>query len=92
VSALRSDPFSPAEQKVLREMLDSLLGLDDIHGGWTSKIDARQTGFSLHVKFDKKVDVGTSISVANAFEQSTTKLCQVVARVLGQLDAASVDA
>lgn len=92
MSDLRGDPFSLDEQKVLREVLDFLLGLDDIHGGWTSKIDARQTGFSLHIKFDKRVDVRTSIAVATAFEQATVKLCQVVARVIGQLDAASVDA
>jgi hypothetical protein len=92
VSASRSDPFGPEEIVVLRDMLAFLLNLDDIHGGWTSKIDARQTGFSLHVKFDKRVDVGTTITVANAFEQGTVKLCQVVARVLGQIDAAPVQA
>ena len=82
----RPDPWSDREVEVLREIRDELLSLDDIHGGWETKIDARQTGFSLHVKFDKRVDVQTAIRVATIFDQGSVKLCQIVARVLDQLD------
>jgi hypothetical protein len=88
VSALRGDPFSELEQETLRTILQQLEGLDDLIGGWTSKVDARQTGFSLHVKFDKKVSVQDTLTVAAVFENASMKLVQVVGRVVGQLDAA----
>lgn len=83
-----SSPFSNAEITVMREMVDRLLALDDITGGWTSKIDAHQTGFSLHVKFDNRSSVDDTLQAAQVFDQAPVKLCQIASRVLDQLDAA----
>ena len=86
---MRSDPFSPEEVVVLQDMLAQLLAMDEKHGGWSSKIDARRSGFSLHVEFDKQVAVFESIEIASVFEHASIKLCQVLARVIDQLDAAA---
>lgn len=87
MSGRRSDAFSEAEVATLREIVAQLDAQDERCGGWSSKIDARQTGFSLHIKFDKKVDIMQAITVANIFEQSSTRLYQIVDRVLGQIEA-----
>ena len=81
-------PFNPEEIEVLRGMVKQLLALDDATGGWTTKIDARQSGFSLHVKFDGKCPVDVALLTAEVFDQAPIKLCQVASRVLDQLDAA----
>lgn len=78
-------PWSPEEIAVMRGMVEHLLVLDDITGGWTTKIDARQTGFSLHVKFDRKSSVKFTAQTAQVFEQAPIKLCQIASRVLDQL-------
>jgi hypothetical protein len=80
-------PFSPDEVAVLRGMVTQLLALDDITGGWTSKVEGRQSGFSLHVKFDRKSSVEETLQAAQVFDQAPIKLCQVASRILDQLDA-----
>lgn len=90
--ARRSDRFSEAEVAGLRAILAQLDGQDDLIGGWSTKVDARQTGFSLHVKFDKKVDAMESIRASAIFAQSPGRLYQIVDRVLGQIEAASTEA
>ncbi len=73
----------------MRAMLAQLLAMDERHGGWTTSIDARRNGFTLHIRFAKPVAVSDSIDIATIFEQSNIKLCQILARVLDQIDAAS---
>lgn len=86
----RPDPFSEREVSVLTQIRDELLSLDDLTGGWTTKVDVRQTGFSLHVKFDNKVGIDTSIRMSEVFDQASVKLCQVVSRLLDQIEATNV--
>lgn len=80
------------EQAALREIVAQLDGLDSATGGWTTKLEARQTGFSLHIRFDKKVGIEQSLAAAAVFENGPEKLCQIVSRVVGQLDAAAAGA
>jgi hypothetical protein len=88
VAVTNPAPFSPEEVTVLRGMVETLLALDDITGGWTAKSDVRQSGFSLHVKFDRKSSVDEVLRAVQVFEQTPIKFCQVASRVLDQLDAA----
>lgn len=92
MSAPRTDPFSDSEVAVLRDIIATLEHQDSLIGGWSTKIDARQTGFSLHIKFDKKVGVQDAIAIANVFDNGTLKLYQIIHRVLGQIDAAKAEA
>lgn len=87
-----SKPFSAAEVEILRDIVARLESLDDGIGGWlVTHVDCRTGGFSLHVKYDKKVSAETSLAVVQVFEQATFKLCQIAARVLDQLDANDAD-
>ncbi len=60
-------PWSPAELAVMREMVDLLLSLDETTGGWTGKIDARPTGFSLYIKFDRRSPVDDVLRAARVY-------------------------
>lgn len=60
---------------------------DQIGGAWeridsyTTKTDARQTGFSMHIKFAKTVDVGTSLLWSQIMSESPRKLLDLAQRV-----------
>ena len=84
---MRGDPWGPMERAALREIVAQLDSLDETTGGWTAKLDARQTGFSLHIRFDKKVDIMKSLEAAAVFEHGPEKLCQIVNRIVGQLES-----
>lgn len=58
---------------------------------WTHKADARQTGFSLHIKFDQKVDViTTTLPVVGLFvnsPQTILTLAELCERLLVEAGA-----
>ena len=88
----RSDPFSESEIAAMRDYLARLDEQERQFGSWTSKIDARQTGFSLHVKFAKKADAMAAIKVAGVFDQAPVALYSILDRVLGQIEAGTIGA
>lgn len=88
MSERRSDPFSEAEVAALRDILAQLNSQEEMIGNWSTKCDARQTGFSLHAKFEKKVDIMDTLAVVAVMEQAPIRLYQIVDRVLGQIEAA----
>lgn len=53
---------------------DQITGAWDEIGSYTAKTQARRTGFSLHVKFDREVDVMTSILFSKIMSESPQKL------------------
>lgn len=59
-----------SEREQIEKNIAVLDSLDTAIEGWTSKIDGRQTGFSLYIKFTKKTDVMTSLKFANLMENS----------------------
>lgn len=87
----RSDPFSESEITSLRDFLAKLDEQETQFGSWTSKIDARQTGFSLHIKFANKGDAVAAMRVAGVFDQAPVILYSIIDRVLGQIEAAATE-
>jgi hypothetical protein len=47
-----------------------LTRLTKVIEGWSTKTDARQTGFSHYIKFTKKVDIMVSLKFANLMDNS----------------------
>lgn len=89
MSDRRSDPFRESEITAMRSFLEQLDEQERRFGSWTSKIDARQTGFSLHVKFEKKADATVALRAANVFDQAPVAIYTIIDRVLGQIEDAA---
>lgn len=84
--------FGQADETALREIVDTLIRHDRVMGGYTTKVDARQGGFSMHVKFDKRTNVLTTVEIATVFEQSGERLCHVARKLLDLPDDYDPDA
>lgn len=82
-------PWSDGEWDSIRQIVQQLDGVDEITGGFSTKVDARQTGFTIHVRFENRTDVMSTITVAEVFEGAGPKLAQILHRLLAQHDAAN---
>ena len=67
----------------IRRNMDSILAIDDAIGGYTTKADCRQTGCSIHFKFDNKVDVNTTMRFFTLIEQCPGMLVNAMRLLLG---------
>lgn len=54
----------------IQKNIDGVKATGDAVGGWTTKCDNRQTGFSYHAKFEKKVDVMTTMRFVSQMENA----------------------
>lgn len=84
-------PLDDVARSGVERLLEQLAEIDDTTGGFTTKSDLRQTGMSLHVKFDKKVDVlATTMPFLTMLERSPALLANACRRLLAADDAAKV--
>ena len=85
-------PIDVKGRQGIQNVLDTLAGIDNLIGGWTSSADARQTGLTLHIKFDRKTDVMTGTMVfGNVLERSPAMLGDACRRLLAAMDATEAD-
>lgn len=81
------EPFTDERAESIRTLLSQMEGIDERIGGWTSKVECRQTGLSLHARFDKKTNVQTSMMVRAMFEDCPEKLASACRRLLAMREA-----
>lgn len=81
-------PITDEGRAGIERLLDQLRQVDEAVGGWTAKVDVRQTGVSYHAKFDRKTDVlgGASLFVT-MIEKSPALLADACRRLLAADDA-----
>lgn len=63
---------------------DHLLRVGDATGGWTTKADARQTGCSIHFKFENKVPVHTAMEFITIIEEAPGMLTNALRLLLNE--------
>jgi hypothetical protein len=84
---LSLDNFSEEDEQVMRESVDRLIRQDKQIGCIiSSKVDARQSGFSLHVKFERRTDPFLTSDVAQVYEHSPFLVCHIMRKLLGLPD------
>lgn len=76
-------PSTPQPENLCRTK-QQILAIDDLIGGWTIKADLRQTGMSVHFKFDKRVDIGTTARFLTLIENSPGMLVNALRLLLGE--------
>lgn len=79
---MRTDYLTEAEVDGLRRIVASIERLDDETGGWSSKFDARKTGFSMHVRWQQPVDVMATMEFVNLMEQAPGLLLTAAKKLL----------
>lgn len=62
--------LSEQERAQIEANVTTLDEIDKAVEGWSTKTNARQTGFSHYIKFTKKVDVMTTLKFANLMDNS----------------------
>lgn len=76
--------LSQKEREFCETLIEICSELDERTGdGWSAKVDARQRGFSLHVRFNEKADVETALSLSNLFQQAPCYAATLCERLLG---------
>lgn len=80
----RSPMIDDTAEVNVRASLEKLKNIDEATGGWTVKTDARQTGCSMHIKFDNKTDVLTTLQFANMLQLAPGMLANALRLLLGE--------
>lgn len=75
-------PLNDAARARIRGVIDALVKMEETTGGFTSKVDARQTGCSVHVRFENKVGVNTSLDFWQQIVESPAMLADACRRLL----------
>lgn len=73
-----------SDQAILRANKDKILALGGEIGGWTTKVDARQTGCSIHFTFDNKVPVQTTMEFVYLIENAPGMIVNALRLLLGE--------
>jgi hypothetical protein len=83
-------PLTDAERAGLTRIVDTVERLDTVTEGYSTKCDARLTGFTMHVKFAKKVaSISDALAYQQLVEQSPGLLLTCAKRIL-EADPAAV--
>lgn len=80
-------PLDDRQKTNIRGVGEQIKEIDDLTGGWTCKAEARRTGLSLYVRFEKKVDVTVSMRFLNMLESSPGMLVDACERLLAAAEA-----
>lgn len=72
------------EPEMLRRNKDTILDIDTAIGGFTTKADLRQTGMSVHFKFDNRVSIDTTAKFLGIVEQAPGMLVNALRLLLGE--------
>lgn len=75
-------PLSEGDLDAIGQWQSTLAAVGDAVGGWGYKADARQTGASVHFKFDQRTDVAQTMQFIEVIHTSPQKLNQVCTRLL----------
>lgn len=77
------EPLPESVRASVESMLAFLKAYDEEGGGFTTKFEARLTGFSLHAKFDRKVvDWQTTAKLVGILGESPWLLIELCERIL----------
>ncbi len=80
-------PLTDHEKQNLQRIIDRIAELDGAIGGWTRKAECRETGLSMHVKFDKKQHgIDTAMAFLTLLEQAPGLLRSACERLLEATD------
>jgi hypothetical protein len=85
-------PLSPQAVGNIEDILRQAKELDERTGGWKSKSQLRQTGLSLYLTFENKVDLmATTIPFLNLLENAPGLLVNACERLLEAHRATSAE-
>lgn len=80
-------PLTDERVAKIRTLRDQINETWDAIGEWTTKTEARQTGFSMHVRFENRVDVlKTTARWVNLMEQGPAMLLEAIGKLLAAHD------
>lgn len=74
--------FSTRSRENIQGIIDKLYETGESVGGWTSKYDNRETGFSYHAKFEKKVSVFVTLEFVNQLQNAPAMLVDACRKLL----------
>lgn len=80
------EPMTDESRAKVQSIIDALERVGEAIGGWSAKSDNRQTGVSYHAKFEKKVDVYTTVEFTEQLSQSPPLLVNACYRLLAADD------
>lgn len=81
--------MTPEQRANLQSNIDKLDAMDAATGGWTSKLNARQKGFTLSATWQNKIDVFDTIKYVEIIEQAPALLNDAMRKLLDVPDANS---
>ena len=71
----------------LQSIIDKVVEIDRVTGGFESKVEVRETGFSLHVRYARKqVGVATALEDVQVFQQAPGLLVDACRKLLAFYD------
>ena len=80
-------PIDATERAGIERTAALLESIDNAIAGWTSKVNARTTGVSIYITFERKTDVMTALEFASVLEQCPGMLAGACLRLLAAIDA-----
>jgi hypothetical protein len=75
-------PLTERGRENVQAIIDLLTETGDAIGGFTDKVNARQTGVSIYLTFDNKVDVMRSVKFADQLVRTPAFLVDACAKLL----------
>lgn len=81
-------PLTDQARTNIEAIVDQLKAIDDLIGTWTYKCEARQTGASIHAKFENKIGVNETLRWIELIFESPALLADACRRLLAADDAA----
>lgn len=82
-------PLDAKGRENIKRIRDEIVALDGRIGGWTTKSQARQTGLSMHFRFENKVDLmETTLKFMGLIEKAPGMLVDALDRLLAAAEAA----
>lgn len=80
-----SDPYAPmneAQRANVQDVIDKLTRVGEAIGGWTDKVEARETGATYRATFERKVDVYTTLEWAHQLSNAPALLADCCRKLL----------
>lgn len=82
MTVLETDLLDMRGRENIQGVIDTLKSLGNQVGEWSHKVEAREQGVSIHIRFDNKTDVWTTARWADILQQCPGKLINACERLL----------
>ena len=80
--AISYEPMTEEARANVQGIVDQLARVGEAIGGWSTKSDNRQTGASVPMKFERTVDVATTIAFVEQLQQAPALLSSACEKLL----------